>query len=144
MTDLDFSFFAATLAFGWGLSLATYRIFAVRNDWPMGALHTSAPMVPILFGLFALAIASLFATVRTAPATAEFDGLGGWWILPAGLVWAFLWTSLMRTGSQISLLLAPLATVAVMVAWINARTPPSFVLDPTYQANTYTFAHQPP
>ena len=89
MTNLDLPFFAAALAFGWGLSLATYRIFAVRNDWPMGELHANKPLVPVLLGVFALAIAFLFAAFRAATPATE---LGGWWILPAGLLWAFFWT----------------------------------------------------
>ena len=83
MSNLDLPFFAAALAFGWGLSLATYRIFAVRNDWPMGELHANKPLVPVLLGVFALAIAFLFAAFRAATPATE---LGGWWILPAGLL----------------------------------------------------------
>jgi hypothetical protein len=133
MTNLDLPFFAAALAFGWGLSLATYRIFAVRNDWPMGELHRNKPLVPVLLGVFALAIAFLFAAFRAATPASE---LGGWWILPAGLLWAFFWTGFMRVGSQASLFLAPLATVVLVFAWISVRTPPSFVLDSEYQPNS--------
>lgn len=136
MTNLDIPFFAAALALGWGLSLATYRIFAVRNDWPMGELHANKPLVPVLLGVFALAIAFLFAAFRAAtPATA----LGGWWILPTGLVWAFFWTGFMRVGSQASLFLAPAATVVLVLAWISVRTPPGFVFESSYQPNSYTY-----
>ena len=48
--------------------------------------------------------------------------LGGWWILPAGLLWAFFWTGFMRVGSQASLFLAPIATVVLVFAWISVRT----------------------
>lgn len=136
MINLDLPFFAAALAFGWGLSLATYRIFAVRNDWPMGELHANKPLVPVLLGVFALAIAFLFAAFRAATPATE---MGGWWILPAGLLWAFFWTGFMRVGSQASLFLAPIATFVLVTAWINVRTPPSFVLDSSYQPNSYTF-----
>ena len=61
---LDVLFLAAFLTLGLGLSLATYRIFAVRNDWPMGELHANKPLVPILLGVFAIAIAVLFAGDR--------------------------------------------------------------------------------
>lgn len=136
MTNLDLPFFAAALAFGWGLSLATYRIFAVRNDWPMGELHANKPLVPVLLGVFALAIAFLFAAFRAATPATE---LGGWWILPAGLLWAFFWTGFMRVGSQASLFLAPIATVILVFAWISVRTPPSFVLESDYQPNSQIY-----
>jgi hypothetical protein len=136
MTNLDLPFFAAALAFGWGLSLATYRIFAVRNDWPMGELHANKPLVPVLLGVFALAIAFLFAAFRAATPATE---LGGWWILPAGLLWAFFWTGFMRVGSQASLFLAPIATVVLVLAWISVRTPPSFVLQSDYEPNSQVY-----
>jgi hypothetical protein len=136
MTNLDLPFFAASLAMGWGLSLATYRIFAVRNDWPMGEMHANKPLVPVLLGVFALAIAFLFAAFRAATPATE---LGGWWILPTGLLWAFFWTGFMRVGSQSSLFLAPAATVVLVLAWISVRTPPGFVLESNYQPNSYTY-----
>ncbi len=136
MSNLDLPFFAAALALGWGLSLATYRIFAVRNDWPMGELHSNKPMVPVLLGVFAFAIAFLFAAFRAATPATE---LGGWWILPVGIVWAFFWTGFMRVGSQTSLFLAPIATVILVLAWISVRTPPSFVFDTSYQPNSYNY-----
>jgi len=136
MENLDLPFFAASLAFGWGLSLATYRVFAVRNDWPMGELHANKPLVPVLLGVFALAIAFLFAAFRAATPATE---MGGWWILPVGLVWAFFWTGFMRVGAQSALFLAPAATVVLMMAWINVRTPPSFVFDTSYEPNSYTY-----
>lgn len=137
MANLDLPFFAATLAFGWGLSLATYRIFAVRNDWPMGELHAEKPLVPILLGVFALAIAFLFAMFRAATPASE---MGGWWILPAGLLWAVFWTGFMRVGSQVSLFLAPIATVVLVMAWISVRTPPGFVFDTSYEPNSFTYS----
>jgi hypothetical protein len=136
MTNLDFLFFAATLALGWGLSLATYRVFALRNDWPMGELHANKPLVPVLLGVFAIAIAFLFAAFRAATVSTE---MGGWWILPAGLLWAFFWTGFMRVGSQSSLFLAPIATDLLMIAWINVRTPPDFVSSSSYEPNSFTY-----
>lgn len=135
MTNLDLPFFAAALALGWGLSLATYRIFAVRNDWPMGELHANKPLVPVLLGVFAVALAFLFAAFRAATPASE---LGGWWIVPVGVLWAFFWTGFMRVGSQASLFLAPIATAVLVTAWINVRTPPSFVLNSTYETNSFT------
>lgn len=117
MAYFDFLFFAASLTFGWGLSLATYRLFALRNDWPMGELHREKPLVPILLGIFAVVIALLFAAARGGDA-------GGWWIVLAGLVWAVFWTGFMRVGSQVSLLLAPIATCLLCAAWISVRVPP--------------------
>ncbi len=134
MGNLDLPFFAASLALGWGLSLATYRIFAVRNDWPMGELHRDKPLVPVLLGAFSLAIAFLFAMFRAATPATE---LGGWWILPAGLAWAFFWTGFMRVGSQTSLFLAPMATTILVMAWIGAKTPPDFVYQSSYEVNSY-------
>lgn len=136
MSNLDLPFLAAALAFGWGLSLATYRIFAIRNAWPMGELHTNKPLVPVLLGVFALAIAFLFAAFRAATPATE---LGGWWILPVGFIWALFWTGFMRVGSQASLFLAPIATVVLVLAWISVRTPPSFVFDTTYETNSLRF-----
>lgn len=137
MANLDIPFFAATLAFGWGLSLATYRLFAVRYDWPMGELHAEKPLVPVLLGVFALAIAFLFAMFRAATPATE---MGGWWIIPIGVIWAVFWTAFMRVGSQISLFLAPVATVVLVMAWISVRTPPGFVLDSSYEPNSYTYS----
>ena len=116
----DVLFLAAFLTLGLGLSLATYRIFAVRNDWPMGELHANKPLVPILLGVFAIAIAVLFAGDRQSAPGSEFDG---WWIFICGLVFAFFWTGTMRVGSQISLFLAPLATLILVMLWIGIRTP---------------------
>ncbi|MEO0729788.1 MAG: hypothetical protein AAFY64_05345, partial [Pseudomonadota bacterium] len=69
---IDPLFILAATAIGLGLSLATYRIFAVQNEWPMGELHAEKPVVPILLGVFAMIIGLLFAAARGP----EF---GGWW-----------------------------------------------------------------
>ena len=44
LSDLPFVF--AVLALGWGLSLATYRMFASRYEWPMGKWHADRPGLP--------------------------------------------------------------------------------------------------
>ena len=136
MGNLDLLFLAASLTLGWGLSLATYRIFAIRNEWPMGELHANKPLVPILLGGLAALIAFLFAAFRAATPATE---LGGWWILPAGLLWAFFWTGFFRVGSQVSLILAPLTMAVLIYLWVAERTPPSFVMDSSYQSNSYVY-----
>jgi hypothetical protein len=45
---VDNLFLLAVASLGWGLSLATYRLFARSNGWPMGALHADLPVVPVL------------------------------------------------------------------------------------------------
>ncbi|MCB1510803.1 MAG: hypothetical protein KDJ36_07850 [Hyphomicrobiaceae bacterium] len=125
MVYFDFLFFAATLTLGWGLSLATYRLFALRSEWPMGELHRDKPFVPILLGVFAVVIALLFAAARGGDS-------GGWWIVLAGLVWAVFWTGFMRVGSQVSLLLAPAATLLLCAAWISVRVPPELGIGTSY------------
>jgi hypothetical protein len=107
---IDFLFLLATAAFGWGLSLATYRFFAIRRGWPMGKLQTEAPAVPILIGLFGVMVAFLFAAARGA-------AYGGWWILVFGLLWSLFWTGLLRVASQVALFLAPAATFLLIFSW---------------------------
>ncbi len=131
---LDFLFVVACLTLGFGVSLATYRIFALRNDWPMGELHANKPLVPILLGVFSIVIAFLFAAARQA---APDGGLDGWWIILCGFVWGFLWTGMMRVGAQVSLFLAPLSTLILMIAWIGVRTPPGFVSDAGFVPHVY-------
>jgi len=98
-------------AFGWGLSLCTYRIFARRNGWPMGSLHADLPAVPTVIGLVALFIALTFAAARGAG--------DGWVIVLFGALLAVFWTGFLRVGSQVSLVLAPLATVLLVLAWLS-------------------------
>lgn len=111
---LDWQFVFAVLACGFGLSLATYRIFAVQNGWPMGELHLNRPMIPVVIGVFSLVIAFLFAAARGPEA-------GGWWIVLAGVLFAILWTGIMRVSSQVSLFLAPAATLLLLIGWIAGR-----------------------
>ena len=96
-------------AFGWGLSLATYRLFARRKSWPAGALHVDLPAIPVVIGLFALVAALGFAAARGPGAS----GL----IVVSGLLLAIFWTGFLRVGSQVSLLLAPASAVLLILGW---------------------------
>lgn len=111
---VDAMFILATASFALGLSLATYRWFAVHNGWPMGEWQAHRPGLPIALGLFCVLLSMLFATFRGG-ATAL--------ILPLlGVLCALTWTSLMRVGSQSSLLLAPAALVSLLVLWYSAAS----------------------
>lgn len=118
MLYTDLPFFLAVAAFGWGLSLATYRWFAVRYDWPMGAWHRNRPGLPILIGILAFLGGALFALARgysNVPGAA----IAGWSIAGFGLLFALLWTGFLRVASQASLLLAPAAAGLLMVSWFG-------------------------
>lgn len=108
---IDNLFLLAIGAFGWGLSLTTYRLFARQYRWPMGALHADLPAVPILLGLFAVVAGLLFAAARGAD-------YGGWIIILFGILLAIFWTGFLRVGSQIALFLAPLAAALLLVGWM--------------------------
>ena len=135
---LDVLFLTASLTLGFGVSLATYRIFAWRNNWPMGELHAKRPFIPIMLGVFAIVIALLFASERQYEASrvfgSHYDGL---WIVFSGTAWAFLLTGIMRVGAQISLLFAPLATLILIIAWVLARTPPGYISESGFVPYTY-------
>jgi hypothetical protein len=113
---IDILFLLAIGAIGWGLSLASYRFFALRNNWPMGVLHADLPIVPFLVGALAIAVAAVYAVDRGLT-----DGGGGVIILFGLLLWLF-WTGFLRVGSQISLFLAPLAAVLLAVVWLGGFT----------------------
>lgn len=108
---IDNLFLLAIAAFGWGLSLATYRLFAKRNGWPMGSLQADLPFIPILLGLAALVAAIGYAAARGAD-------YGGWVIVVSGLLLAVFWTGFLRVGSQISLFLAPWAGFLLLLGWL--------------------------
>ncbi len=110
---MDNLFLLAVAAFGLGLSLATYRLFARSNGWPMGALQADLPIIPITIGLFGLLAGLAFATARGADD-------GGWTIIAIGFLLAVLWTGVLRVGSQISLFLAPIATFLLLLGWLSA------------------------
>ena len=104
--------YLAMMAFGFGLSLSTYRLFAMRNSWPMGAFHADLPAVPIMIGLVSLVVGVLFA--------ASVGDARGWMIVGLGFVLWLVWTSLLRVGSQLSLFLAPLATGLLLLGWLGS------------------------
>ncbi len=106
---IDLMFALATAAFAWGLSLATYRWFAIHNGWTMGAWQQSMPALPRVIGVLVLAVATVFALSR---------GLGTAVALPlAGLLSAFAWTMLLKVGAQSALLLGPAAAAIVLIGW---------------------------
>jgi hypothetical protein len=110
---VDIGFILAVIAFGLGLSLATYRAVATQSDWPMGAWHHSRPRLPIMIGVASLLLACAYAFAR---------GYGGY-VLSAlaipifGFAWAGFWTGFLRVGAQSALLLAPLAAALLIVRW---------------------------
>ncbi len=108
---IDNLFLLAIAAFGWGLSLTTYRLFARQNGWPMGALHADLPALPVLVGLFALTAGLSFAAARGA-------AYGGWIIILFGILLAVFWTGFLRVGSQIALFLAPVAAALLLIGWM--------------------------
>ena len=112
---IDVPFILAVTAFGLGLSLATYRGFAARYEWPMGDWHANRPALPMLIGLLALVAAALFGLAR---ASAGYI-VAGWSIVLFGFVLAILWTGLLRVGSQVSLFVAPAAAALLFVSWIG-------------------------
>lgn len=110
---IDNLFLLAVATLGWGLSLATYRLFALHHQWPMGALQIDFPVIPALLGIIAVAVALLFAGLRGVEA-------GGWVIVLFGILLSVFWTGFLRVGSQISLFLAPIAAVLLIVGWLSS------------------------
>ncbi len=111
---VDTMFILATLAFAWGMSLATYRWFAILNGWPMGEWQAHRPGLPIAIGFFAMAFAFVFGLARGGATTL---------IVPLfGILCALAWTALTRIGAQSSLLLAPVAVLALLFFWYYAVT----------------------
>ena len=114
MPYADMPFVLAIAAIGFGLSLMTYRLFARHYSWPMGEWHEKRPALPILIGLAAVALGTLFAVLRGMDPNA---GYGGWAIGAFGIALALLWTAFMRVASQVSLLLAPVSAGLLFVIW---------------------------
>ncbi|MCH9765295.1 MAG: hypothetical protein K0U34_04800 [Alphaproteobacteria bacterium] len=112
---INYLFLFATGAFGWGLSLATYRYVAKRNSWPMGALHLDLPAVPIAIGALAVLAGLSYAVDEGAAA-------GGWAIIVFGVALAAFWTGFLRVGSQTSLILAPLSAVLLLFSWASSTS----------------------
>lgn len=114
MMYADLPFYLAIGAMGWGLSLATYRLFALYYQWPMGEWHDQRPALPILVGLIALGFGGLYALARGMTEGAAYSG---WAMAAFGLALAIFWTAFLRVGSQISLFLAPVAAGLLFIAW---------------------------
>lgn len=115
MATIDVGFVLAVVAFGWGLSLATYRLLADHRGWPMGRWHVEWPAFPITLGMICVLLAALFAAAR---------GYGGHpvsaWAIPAfGIAWAVFWTGFLRVGAQSALLLAPPAAALLLLRWLG-------------------------
>lgn len=108
---IDAQFLLAVATLGWGLSLATYRVFAARQSWPIGALQVDFPALPVLIGAASALAAIVFAASRGP------DG-GGVVILLFGVLLAIFWTGFLRVGSQVSLFLAPLTAVLLIIGWL--------------------------
>lgn len=109
---MDNLFLLAVASFGFGLSLATYRLFARSNGWPMGALQADMPVIPVLIGILGLTAGLAFAAARGVSD-------GGWYIIVVGLMLALLWTGLMRVGSQIGLFIVPVVTFLLLLGWLS-------------------------
>jgi hypothetical protein len=107
---VDNLFLLAVAAFGLGLSLTSYRVFARHYRWPMGLLQAEVPAIPVLIGLVSLLAGAAFAVAR-GPET------GGWIIVVGGVLLAALWIGLLRVASQIALLLAPAAAFLLLLGW---------------------------
>lgn len=122
-TMIDAFFLLAAGALGWGLSLATYRLLANRKDWPMGRLHADVPLIPVVIGVASLVIGLIFAAARGSDS-------GGLWIIAAGVVFAILWISLLRVGSQVSLFLAPAAAAVLVLGYFGFPFPGNYDLTP--------------
>lgn len=104
----------ATAAFAWGLSLATYRWFAVYNDWPMGEWQAHRPGLPIAIGLFSVLFAMLFAVARGGGTVVALPLLG--------VVFALAWTAMTRVAAQSALLLAPVSVIVLLITWMAAAS----------------------
>jgi hypothetical protein len=108
---VDPLFLLAVGAIAWGLSLATYRLIAARNGWPLGAVQAAAPAVPLAIGLVSLSVGLAYAASR-GPTH------GGLVIVLFGLALALFWSGFLRVGAQSALLLAPLAAIVLLIAWL--------------------------
>jgi hypothetical protein len=113
---VDTAFFFAVWAFGWGLSLATYRPLAKHHRWPLGTWHAERPRLPVAIGFLCMLLAGFFATARL------YGGYltSGLAIPVFGVAWAVFWTGFLRVGAQSALLLAPAAAFILLLLWIAA------------------------
>ncbi len=115
---LDMPALLAIAALGWGLSLCSYRFVASRRGWPVGALHADLPAVPMIVGLFSVFVALAFASARGGGVM----DVGGT-IMLFGLLLALFWTGFLRVGSQVSIILAPIATALLIFVWQATGNP---------------------
>lgn len=107
-------FFLATAAFGWGLSLATYRAVASRNGWPLGDPQAHHPVFVMLIGIVTLVIAFLFAIYGHTSSVVT-----GWAMIGLGLLFGLFWTGFLRVASQTALFLAPAAAFLLLLGWAS-------------------------
>ena len=113
MAGIDVGFVLAVVAFGWGLSLATYRLVAKSRAWPMGVWHAARPALPAAIGIGSMLVAVLFSLARAHGGHV----LSASAILVFGVAWALFWTGFLRVGAQSALLLAPAAVVLLVMWW---------------------------
>jgi hypothetical protein len=73
---VDPLFLLAVGAIAWGLSLATYRLIALRNGWPLGAVQAAAPAVPLAIGLVSLSVGLAFAHRAADTASSSMSSAG--------------------------------------------------------------------
>ena len=112
---VDVGFLLAVVAFGWGLSLASYRGLAGPHGWPMGAWQVDWPAMPMTLGLMCVLMALLFSLARA---------YGGYvvsaWAIPVfGVAWAVFWIGFLRVGAQSALLFGPPAALLLLVRWLG-------------------------
>jgi len=108
---VDLQFFLAVGAIGWGLSLAAYRPLARRAGWPLGTAQASLPAVTLSLALACIAVGLALAILRGTAG-------GGFVIAVFGVALAVFWSGFLRVGAQTSLLLAPLAALALVALWV--------------------------
>lgn len=109
---MDNLFILAVASFGFGLSLATYRLFAKSNGWPMGALQADLPFIPVLIGLAGILFGLAFAAARGAED-------GGLFIIGIGFLLALIWTGFLRVGAQLALFIVPVVTFLLFLGWLS-------------------------
>lgn len=115
MLGIDIGFILAVAVVGFGLSLGTYRVFAMRCGWPVGSWQAARPAIPILLGALCVGFGLLFAMARA------YGGyvISAWAIPGFGIAWAIFWTGFLRVGAQSALLFAPVAAALLMAWWLN-------------------------
>lgn len=110
---VDHLFLLAVGAIGWGVALAVYRPIARLAGWPLGAAQKKLPALTRLIALVSIA-AGLALAIARGPLH------GGLVIVIFGLALAVFWSGFLRVGAQSALLLAPLAALSLLGAWVLA------------------------